>query len=125
MKSQERAMIAEGEKLALNVWEGRHLTTKEIDTFLFETKIARFCCLNDDRTIHATPVWFMYKNRQSAILTPDESRKARNVKQNNSVTILVDTEEPSRGIMIYGPPNLKRISSLSLQLSHYVRNICR
>ena len=95
-------MVAEGEKLALKIWGGRHLTPEEIDTFLSETKIARFCCLNDDGTIHATPVWFMYENRQFIILTPDQSRKAKNVQRNNSVTILVDTEEPPRGIITYG-----------------------
>jgi nitroimidazol reductase NimA-like FMN-containing flavoprotein (pyridoxamine 5'-phosphate oxidase superfamily) len=95
-------MIAEGEKLALKVWGGRHLTPEEIDSFLSETKIARFCCLNDDGTIHATPVWFLFTNRQFIILTPDESRKARNIKQNDSATILVDIEEPPRGVMIYG-----------------------
>ena len=94
-------MIAEGEKLALKVWGGRHLTPEEIDSFLSETKIARFCCLNDDGTIHATPVWFLFTNRQFIILTPDESRKARNIKQNDSVTILFDIEEPPRGVMIY------------------------
>jgi hypothetical protein len=100
-------MIAEGEKLALKVWGGRHLTLEEIDTFLSETKLARFCCLNDDGTIHATPVWFMYQNRQFIILTPDQSRKAENVKRNTSVTILIDTEEPPRGVIIYGTAHLE------------------
>ena len=95
-------MIAKEETLALKVWGGRHLTPEEIDTYLTETKIARFCCSNDDGTIHATPVWFMYKKGQIIIITPNQSRKSGNVKRNNEVTILVDTEEPSRGIIIYG-----------------------
>jgi hypothetical protein len=33
---------------------------------------------------------------------PDQSRKAENATCNNRVTILVDTEEPSRGVIIYG-----------------------
>jgi general stress protein 26 len=88
--------------MAFKVWGGRHLTTEEIDIFLTETKIARFCCLNNDGTIHATPVWFLYTNKQFLIVTPDQSRKAKNVKRNNSVTILIDTEEPPRGVVIYG-----------------------
>ncbi|MCW4041552.1 MAG: pyridoxamine 5'-phosphate oxidase family protein [Candidatus Bathyarchaeota archaeon] len=81
--------------MAFKVWGGRHLTAEEIEIFLIETKIARFCCLNDNGTIHATPVWFIYANRKFVILTPDQSRKAKNVKRNNNVTILIDTEEPT------------------------------
>ncbi len=69
---------------------------------LEEAVIARFCCHNDDGTIHATPVWFKYENDRILIVTPDGGRKARNVKRNNKVTILIDTEKPVRGIMIYG-----------------------
>jgi hypothetical protein len=36
------------------------------------------------------------------IITPDQSRKARNVKRNQNITILIDTEEPPRGVLIYG-----------------------
>jgi nitroimidazol reductase NimA-like FMN-containing flavoprotein (pyridoxamine 5'-phosphate oxidase superfamily) len=116
----ERDMIAEEKRLALKVWGGRHLTTEEIDTFLTDTKIARFCCLNDDGTIHATPVWFMYKNRQFIIITPNQSRKSGNVKRNNSVTILVDTEEPPRGVIIYGTAK----PETAFELEQTVISIC-
>jgi len=88
--------------LAHRVWGGRHLTREQIASFLKEAKIARFCSLNDDGTIHAAPVWFKYENGEIAILTPDHSCKARNVKRNKNVTILIDVEEPTRGVLIYG-----------------------
>jgi general stress protein 26 len=40
------------------------------------------------------------------ILTPDHSVKARNVKRNKTVSILIDVEKPPRGILIYGKAEL-------------------
>jgi len=92
--------------LAHKVWGGRHLARGEIESFLKEAKIARFCSLNDNGTIHAAPVWFKYEKGKIVILTPDHSRKARNVKRNKKVTILVDVEKPPRGVLIYGKAEL-------------------
>jgi len=92
--------------LAHKVWGGRHLARGGIESFLKEAKIARFCSLNDDGTIHAAPVWFKYENGKIVILTPDRSCKARNVKRNKNVTILVDVEKPPRGVLIYGKAEL-------------------
>jgi len=92
--------------LAHKVWGGRHLARGEIESFLKEAKIARFCSLNDNGTIHAAPVWFKYEKGKIVILTPDHSRKARNVKRNKNVTILVDVEKPPRGVLIYGKAEL-------------------
>jgi len=88
--------------LAHKVWDGRYLTREEIEFFLKEAKIARFCSLNDDGTIHAAPVWFKYENEKIVVLTPERSCKARNVKRNKNVTILIDVVEPTRGVLIYG-----------------------
>jgi general stress protein 26 len=63
---------------------GRASSREETEAFLEETKIARFCSLNDDGTIHAAPVRFKYENKTLMILTPDQSRKARNVKRNKA-----------------------------------------
>jgi len=92
--------------LAHKVWGGRHLTRDEIESFLKEAKIARFCSLNDDGTIHAAPVWFKYENGKIVVVTPDHSRKARNVKRSKNVTILIDVERPTRGVLIYGTAEL-------------------
>jgi len=91
----------------LSIWGGRYLEREEIESLLRDAKIARFCCHNDDGTIHATPVWYKYENEEILISTPDRSRKAKNVKRNKNVTILIDTEsEPVRGVMIYGEAEL-------------------
>jgi len=93
--------------LAHKVWGGRHLTREETESFLKEAKIARFCSLNDDGTIHAAPVWFKCENGKIVIVTPDHSYKARNVKRNKNVTILIDVEKPPRGVLIYGTAKLE------------------
>jgi nitroimidazol reductase NimA-like FMN-containing flavoprotein (pyridoxamine 5'-phosphate oxidase superfamily) len=85
---------------------GRRLEKAELESILEETRVARFCCLNEDGTIHATPVWYRYMNGKIVVLTPDHSRKARNIKRNKNVTILIDLEKPARGVMIYGTAEL-------------------
>jgi nitroimidazol reductase NimA-like FMN-containing flavoprotein (pyridoxamine 5'-phosphate oxidase superfamily) len=92
--------------LAHKVWGGRHLTTEEIESFLKEAKIARFCSHNNDGTIHAVPVWFRYENEKIVILTPGHSRKAGNVRRDKNVSILIDLEKPTKGVLIYGRAEL-------------------
>lgn len=45
-------------------------------------------------------------NEKIVVLTPDHSRKARNVNRNKNVTILIDLVKPARGVMIYGTAEL-------------------
>ncbi|MCW4019924.1 MAG: pyridoxamine 5'-phosphate oxidase family protein [Candidatus Bathyarchaeota archaeon] len=88
-----------------------HLTSDEIESFLQEAKIARFCSYNKDGTIHAAPVWYKYENGKMVIGTPLKSRKARNVRRNGSVTVLVDVEgPPTRGVIMYGKAELKELT---------------
>jgi nitroimidazol reductase NimA-like FMN-containing flavoprotein (pyridoxamine 5'-phosphate oxidase superfamily) len=84
------------------------LTEGEIESFLREARTARFCSLNKDGTVHAAPVWFRYENGQIIIITPAASRKARNVKRNGKVSVLIDIEQASpRGVLIYGKAELR------------------
>jgi len=97
--------------LAHKVWDGKYLTREEIESFFKEAKTARFCSLNDDGTIHAAPVWFQYENGKIVILTPAHSCKARNVKHNKNVSILIDTETPTRGVLIYGTAEARTLDN--------------
>jgi len=97
--------------LAHKVWDGRYLSREEIESFLKEAKIARFCSHNDDGTIHAAPVWFKYENGKIVILTPAHSCKARNVKRNKNVSIVIDTGEPTRGVLIYGTAEARALDN--------------
>jgi nitroimidazol reductase NimA-like FMN-containing flavoprotein (pyridoxamine 5'-phosphate oxidase superfamily) len=79
------------------------MTKEEIESFLKETEIARFCSINKDGSIHAAPVWYKYETGRIIVVTPEASRKVRNVKRNRNVTVLVDIEQPTvKGVVIYG-----------------------
>ena len=80
----------------------RTLTQEEIDSLLHEGRIARICCYNPDGTIHASPVWYGYEEGLIKIAILRETVKARNVRLNPQVTVLVDLIQPPRGVMIYG-----------------------
>ena len=78
------------------------LTSEEIETMLKENHYARICTHNRDGTTHAVPVAYGYINGQILILSLFKSRKNKNIKRNNDVTVLIDTLDPLRGILIYG-----------------------
>ena len=67
---------------------------------LNEAKNCIFCSINKDGTIHAVPMRFTYEKGIIFILTPDASKKVRNVKRNNNATVLI--EGKGKGAIIYG-----------------------
>ncbi len=80
-----------------------HLTDNEIEEFIKNGKIARICSYNKDGTIHAVPVWYNYENGKIIIGTPKASRRARNIKCNDNVTVLIDElGPPTRAVIVYG-----------------------
>jgi PPOX class probable F420-dependent enzyme len=88
------------------------LTEVEIESLLKEARTARFCSLNRDGTIHAAPVWFKYEKGQIIMITPAASRKAKNVKRNGKVSVLIESEQsPPRAVLIYGRAELRHPSS--------------
>jgi nitroimidazol reductase NimA-like FMN-containing flavoprotein (pyridoxamine 5'-phosphate oxidase superfamily) len=78
------------------------LTGEEVESMLKGNRFARICTHNEDGTIHATAVSYRYINGQILILTNIESRKVKNIKRNNDVTVLVDEVDTLRGIQIHG-----------------------
>jgi general stress protein 26 len=96
------------------------MTREEIESLLKTAKIARFCSLNKDGTIHAAPVWYSYENGEIIIATPETSRKVRNVKRNCNVTILIDTSEveahQAKGVMVYGKAKVDDWTPLTPEL---------
>ena len=79
------------------------LSPDEVLEFLNYVTVARVCTYNNDGTIHAAPVWFYYEGGKIIFGTPDESVKARNLRRDNRITVLVDSEgPPTRGVIIYG-----------------------
>ncbi len=82
------------------------MTKEETESYLKEAKTARLCSLNENGTIHAVPVWYLYEDGQFKMGAPQNSRKAKNIRRNRNVTILIDDSdvEPRqpKGIIIYG-----------------------
>jgi hypothetical protein len=78
------------------------LTSEEIESMLRENHYARLCTHNRDGTIHAVPLAYRYINGQILMASLIKSRKTRNIERNNDVTVLVDTLNPLRGILVYG-----------------------
>jgi len=92
------------------------LTNEEIESLLKENNVARICSYNEDGTIHAAPVSYRYMNGQIVIGSIVSSRKTRNIKRNNNVTVLVDTERV-QGILIYGKAELDYDNVYQLMVS--------
>ena len=91
----------------ISLMGGRRLEKVELESILEESRIARISCHNEDGTIHATPVWYKYIDEKIVFVTVDSSIKARNLKRNKNVTVLLDQVKPAvKGVMIYGTAEL-------------------
>lgn len=83
------------------------MTEEEIYDFLNQMKIARICTLNKDGTVHSAPVWYLLRDKQIFFSTPIKSKKARNIKRNSVISVMVDNQsEQSKGVIVYGTPEI-------------------
>jgi nitroimidazol reductase NimA-like FMN-containing flavoprotein (pyridoxamine 5'-phosphate oxidase superfamily) len=90
---------------------------------LFEDAIyARLGTVNEDGTVHIAPVYFKYQDGQILMATQDPSRKVRNIKRNNKVSVLIDiTDVPYRGALIYGTAELDYEDIIPKRISIFQR----
>ena len=101
------------------------MTDEELVTFFEEALFARLGTINEDGTIHIAPIFFMYDQGQLLMATQSPSRKIRNIKRNNRVTVLIDTTDvPFKGALVYGKAELdyddvirKRVAIFKRRLS--------
>jgi PPOX class probable F420-dependent enzyme len=101
------------------------MTDEELVSFFEQAQFARLGTINEDGTIHITPIFFKYDDGQILMATQDPSRKIRNIKRNNNVSVLIDTTEvPFKGALVYGTAELdyediipKRIAIFEKRLS--------
>lgn len=101
------------------------MSNEELIAFLETAQFARLATLNEDGTIHIAPIFFKYDEGHVLMATQDPSRKVRNIKRNNNVTVLIDTTDvPFKGVLIYGKAELdyenvvdKRIAIFRRRLS--------
>jgi nitroimidazol reductase NimA-like FMN-containing flavoprotein (pyridoxamine 5'-phosphate oxidase superfamily) len=93
---------------------------------LEKAQFARLGTLNEDGSIHIAPIYFKHVDGQILMATQEPSRKIRNIRRNNNVSVLIDTTEvPFKGVLIYGKAELdyedvirKRIAIFEKRLSH-------
>jgi hypothetical protein len=102
------------------------MTDEELVSFFEQAIFARLATLNEDGTIHIAPIFFKYDNGQLLMATQDPSRKVRNIKRNNNVTILIDTTDvPFKGALIYGTAELDYEDVISKRLAIFQRRLSR
>lgn len=83
------------------------MNDEELVSFYEQALFARLGTINEDGTIHIAPVYFKYENGQILIATQEPSRKIRNIKRNNKVTVLIDASDlPHKGALVYGTAEL-------------------
>ena len=101
------------------------MTDQELTTFFRQAQFARLGTINEDGTIHIAPIFFKYQNGEILMATQEPSRKVRNIKRNNNVSVLIDTTDvPFKGALVYGQAELdyddvvgKRIGIFEKRLS--------
>jgi len=100
------------------------MTEEELVDFFDSTTFARLGTLNEDGSIHIAPVFFKYEDGEFLMATQDPSRKIRNIKRNNQVSILIDTTEvPFLGALIYGTARLDYEDVISKRVKIFERRL--
>ena len=76
---------------------------QEIEAFLARPLIARFSCHNNDGTIHISPIYYIYEDGEFFFGTQELSRKVKNIRRDDLVSVLIDTIDPiMQAVMVYG-----------------------
>jgi len=102
------------------------MNEEELAVFFAEAEFARLGTINEDGTIHIAPIFFKYDTGQLLMATQDRSRKIRNIKRNNHVSVLIDTTEvPFKGALIYGTAELDYEDVISKRITIFERRLSR
>jgi len=72
----------------------------EFREFLLGRHYATLATLNDDGTIHTTPVWYMFEGDKFFVGSTSTSRKVRNLIARPQATIMVDTRRPGNELWV-------------------------
>jgi PPOX class probable F420-dependent enzyme len=62
--------------------------------FLNELHYATLATLNEDGSIHLTPVWYLFENECLFIDTASSDRKVRNILARSEASLVVDSRKP-------------------------------
>jgi PPOX class probable F420-dependent enzyme len=102
------------------------MNEEELVSFFEQAQFARLGTFNEDGTIKITPIFFKYDNGEILMATQDPSRKVRNIKRNNRVSVLIDTTDvPFKGALIYGTAELDYEDAVRKRLPIFERRLSR
>lgn len=102
------------------------MSKEELVSFFEQAPFARLGTINEDGTIHIAPIFFKYHEGQILMATQDPSRKIRNIKRNNNVTVLIDsTEVPFKGALVYGTAELDHEDVIPKRVAIFERRLSR
>jgi hypothetical protein len=102
------------------------MTEEELAAFLEEAQFSRLGTLNEDGSIHIAPIFFKHVDGQILMATQDPSRKIRNIKRNNNVTVLIDTTDvPFKGALIYGTAELDYEDVIPKRMTIFQKRLSR
>ena len=80
---------------------------QEVESFLERPLLARFCSINADGSIHATPIYYLYQGGEFLFGTQLKAHKIQNIQRDKHVTVLIDTDEPVlQSVLVYGDAEL-------------------
>lgn len=92
------------------------------ETFLGDANVAILATADKSGRPHAAPIWYLYEDGEIIISTGQESKKARNVRVNPAVTLVVDRRElPYYAVMVHGSATIGERLSPELRLKMAVR----
>jgi len=82
--------------------------TDSMRQLVAERRYAVLATHNADRSIHLTPVWYLFENGTFYVQSLASDRKARNVASRPDATIVVDARRPGseRWVSAAGPADL-------------------
>lgn len=96
----------------------------EVEPFLARPLIAKLCTHNEDGTIHIVPIWFRYENGEFLLGTQEVSRKVKNIKHNKTVSLLIDTQEPTlQAVIVQGLAGLDYENVIPKRISIFEKYI--
>lgn len=79
------------------------LSQTEIDQFLGEPHIAVVATSGPSGKPHAMPIWYLWRDGKVLFHTGPESKKMRNLRKNDRVTVVVDSKQaPYKVVIVEG-----------------------
>lgn len=84
-------------------------------------RVASLATLNTDGSPHLTAVWYLYQDGCFFVATSSKSRKARNLAERPTATLMVEARKPGseRGVTATGPVEVisgEKVRELNLRI---------